>query len=555
MISRSSRRYEIWRFVALLGILTCCLTSWAQIRKTVTQSDTKPAQPIEPAQDPLGRTTPRGAVLGFLAAAYGRDYDTAAQYLNTRQREKDAAEQAKELFFVLDRRLPAKLNNLSNDPQGSLSDPFDSRREFVGSVASEDGKVDIYVERIDRAGGAPIWLFSRQTLALIPDLYQEINAVLVENVLPEYLLQRFLGLSLFGWAFFIIGIPLFYLSLGLVGKLLSILAGYVLRRLKKDQQIANPRVFPHPVRLLITACVIRWTYSRVSLPLLARQVGNMTIALLVVLALVWLLILLNGRCETYFKRRMEKRGRLASTAILRPLRRTADFFAVMVGLIIALHSFGVNPSAALAGLGVGGIAIALAAQKTLENVIGGASVILDEAVHVGDFCKIGDVVGTVEEIGLRSTRVRTMDRTLVNIPNGQIATMSLENYSARDSFWFRHMIGITYETSPASLNNVLERIRTVLEKDSRVMRGSSRARFLRFAESSLEMEVFAYVRAREWTEYLEIQEDLLLRIREVVTSNGASMAFPSRMIYLQRDHEGELLDMAAKIRTAKAGEP
>ena len=256
-------------------------------------------------------------------------------------------------------------------------------------------------------------------------------------------------------------------------------------------------------------------------------------ALLLIAAFVWAMFLVNARCEVYLRRRMESRGRLGATAVLRPLRSLMDLIAIIVGFIFMLHTFGINPTATLAGLGVGGIAIALAAQKTLENIIGGASLIMDGVVRVGETFRIGEVVGSIEVIGLRSTRLRTLDRTIVTIPNGQMATMTLENLSARDQFWLRHLIEVEFGTEPAALNSVLADVRNLLEGDGRVLPGSSRVRFLRFAESSLELEVFAYVVARSWNHFLEIQEDVLIKIRQVIDAAGAEIACPSRAIYLK----------------------
>ena len=133
--------------------------------------------------------------------------------------------------------------------------------------------------------------------------------------------------------------------------------------------------------------------------------------------------------------------------------------------LIALRYFGVDPTAALAGLGIGGIAVALAAQKTLENVIGGLSLIFDKAVRVGDSLKLGEAVGTVDSIGLRSTRIRTLDRTILSIPNGQMANVSLETLSVRDKCWFHHIVGLQYETTSAQMRHVIDAIRERLVTD------------------------------------------------------------------------------------------
>jgi MscS family membrane protein len=542
IIARAQRReWYCLPLILLLGCLAPLQPVRAQIPKAVTgKSVQPPAEPPEP-QDALRRNTPRGAVLGFLTAAYDNDFEVAAQYLNTRLHGTEAESLAKELFYVLDRRLPAKLNNLSNDPNGSLSDPLDSRRELVGTVASKHGKIDIYLERVGRPNATQIWLFSRQTLVQIPDLYDEVNAVAVENVLPEFLLRRILGFTLVGWLFFPIGLPALYLVLGLLNRLLGRVVGYAIRHWAKRPDQPDPSIIPRPARLLIISAFIYSGLQMYNVSLVARAAASITGMVLFIVALVWFAILFNGRCETYLRKRLERQGKLVSIVVLRPTRRIIDLLIVVAGVMVALSHFGINPSAALAGLGVGGIAVALAAQKTLENVIGGASLIMDDAVRLGDYLKVGDVEGTVEEIGLRSTRVRTMSRTLVTIPNGQMAILMLENFSARDRFWFRHILRLECETAPSSLNSVLDDVRNVLNRDRRVLPDSVRVRFLGFSESSLNLEVFAYVLAGDMPQFLEIQEALLIAIREVITQNGVQYAYPVHTIHFKDQAEADAI--------------
>jgi len=526
-----------------------------QIAKAaVASSQSVQAEHVDAPHDALGRTTPRGTVVGFLTAATDQNYETAIQYLDSRARGRDSVTLARQLFFVLDRKLPAKLYNVSNEPQGSQSDPLDSRRELVGSVVTENGAVDIYLERVDRPSAGSIWLFSRETLADIPDVYNEINAVSVEHYLPDFLLKRYFRISLFGWTFFFVFLPLLYGLLSLLNRLLSVGIGSAIRRWTRRPEMRNPSVLPRPVRLLILATTVFAMISHVTLPLLARQAASTVGILLLIVSLVWAMFLVNARCEVYFKRRMERQGRLSATAILRPARRVMDLIAGIVGLMILLHSLGINPSATLAGLGVGGIAVALAAQKTLENVIGGASLIMDDAVRVGDFLKLGDVVGTIEVVGLRSTRVRTLDRTIVTIPNGQVASMTLENFSARDQFWLHHVIGLVCQTASPELNTTLAEIRTLLEHEPRILPSTARVRLIRLAASSLELEVVAYIAAPDWNHFLEIQEELLIRIRETVISAGVEIAYPTSTVYVKKERDAEdrpLLPTSRAADTAK----
>ena len=203
---------------------------------------------------------------------------------------------------------------------------------------------------------------------------------------------------------------------------------------------------------------------------------------------------------------------------------------IFAGVLVILYYFGVNPTAVVAGLGVGGIAVALAAQKTLENVIGGVSLVLDRVIRVGDTLKVGDVRGTVEDMGLRSTRIRTLDRTVISVPNGQIANMTLENLSARDKFRFYLILPLRYGTTSPQMHNVLDRIRGLLEESQNVEPDSIRVHFLRFGRSSLDVEIFAYVLTCDFKQFLAIQEKLLLRITECLESAGVQIARPLQTV-------------------------
>jgi MscS family membrane protein len=227
---------------------------------------------------------------------------------------------------------------------------------------------------------------------------------------------------------------------------------------------------------------------------------------------------------------------------LRLVRRLIDGLVLFGGLLFTLNTFGINLTATLAGLGVGGIAVALAAQKTLENIIAGVSLIADQAVRVGDTLNLGDVQGTVEEVGLRSTRIRTVDRTVVSLPNGQIANMKLETLSARDRFWFHPVVGLRYKTTPAQLRSVMAGIRNMLSQHPSVDSTSVRVRFVRFGASSLDVDIFAYMFADDWNNFLEIQEELLFSIMDTIQKAGTGIAFPPQTLFLAADTSHKIAD-------------
>jgi MscS family membrane protein len=487
----------------------------------------QPAQP-EPPKDPLGRDTPRGTVLGFMAAGRSGNAEVAVRYLNTRLQGERAATLARQLFVVLDRRLPTRINLLSDRPEGALSNPLKPDHDVVGTLTANSGPVELVVERI-RAGDDFVWLFSRETLDAIPEVYGEIDLVAVDRYLPTALTNpRLGGIRLFQWVVFILIIPLTYRLLGLVDDLLSaIVAAWHFGR-----SAVRIKPLPGSVRLFVIALGIRWAYRSLELPLVERQFWSAVAAMLGVAAVVWMLIQLNAFGEHYFRRQLRGSSVREAAALLRLAHRAADVLVVLIGLLVVLRYFGIDATAALAGLGIGGLAVALAAQKTLENVIGGLSIVFDGAVQVGDSLKLGNTVGTVDEIGLRSTRIRTLDRTIVSIPNGQIATETLETLSERDKFWFRHVVGLRYETTPGQLRTIIEAVRTMIAGQPRVEADSVRVRLLRLGTFSLDIEVFAYFFASDWNAFLEIQEGLLLRIMEIVEEAGSSIAFPTQTLHV-----------------------
>ena len=468
-----------------------------------------------------------------MTAARRGDYRTAALYLNTRLRDQAASDLAHHFYVVLDRRLPAREVQINDHPEGSLSDPVNPNQELIGTIDSRNGDVDISMERVDRGKSGSFWLFSTKTLDSVPELYAELDETPVADILPGFLVNtRLAGIVLFEWLAVFVGMPLFWFLAALLGRILSRQIGRMRRHISKNPDLSNPNVMPSPIILLLLAIAIRWMQAKLGLPLLARQFWLMTANILAIAGLAWLLILLNGRVEEYIARTLQTRKITGSISILHLTRRAVDGLIVFAGVLVVLRLFAINPAPALAGLGVGGIAVALAAQKTLENVIAGISLVSDRAVNVGDFLKLGDTLGTVHEIGLRSTRIRTLDRSIISIPNSQIANASVETLSLRDKFFFHPILSLRYGTTSPQIRVVLDSVCRLLEESDRIERDSIRVSFLGFGTSSFEVEVFAYVLAADWSQFLKIKQALLLQIMDRMESAGVQMALPSHRIYM-----------------------
>jgi MscS family membrane protein len=516
------------------GVLLASVVAFVAISAGAqVQSGPGAPTPQAPAADALGRSTPRGTVLGFLTAARRAEYALARQYLDTPYSGERAETLAHQLFVVLDARLPARLTQISDAPEGTRTNPLTPDQDVVGTIRTATGSVDIVVTRVDRGTAGSIWLFSRTTLDATPGLYAEVAASQGESVLPQFLTStRIWRVRLVDWLAVLLGIPAFYLATVLLNRLLMFLTRPVWRRLFAESSPAGRNVLPLPARLLLLALVGRWLLSSLPLSLAVRQFWTHATTLMMIAAVVWMLVLLDGEIEQYIKRHVLRANVAAASSLLRLFRRAVDLLVIFVGLLLALKYFGVDPTPALAGLGVGGIAVALAAQKTLENVVAGASLIFDQAVRVGDFLKMGDTAGIVDHIGLRSTRIRTLDRTVVSIPNGQIANVSLETLSARDKYWFHPIVGLRYETTPGQLRAVVSDIRKLLGEHRSVEPGSVRVRFFRLGSFSLDVDISAYLYARDWNHFLEIQEELLFGVMDAVARAGTEIAFPSQTMYV-----------------------
>jgi MscS family membrane protein len=470
-----------------------------------------------------------------MAAARENKQEVAPLYLNSGLKGDAATELAQQLYVVLNSRLPVRLNVLSDRPEGSLSNPLKPDQDIVGTINTARGPLDLVVDRVNQGDGVPVWLFSRATLRSIPDVYKEIDLVTIDGYLPEFLARpRIAGIRVLDWLVLLFGLPLIYRLLGLLGPVLSPLFALG-RRLLGRGEGAAPHYIHGSIRLLILAAAIRWFVLTIDLPLVERQLWAVVRIVFLITGTVWLLLLVNDFGEEYVRRRVQASHLGESTALLRLARRVADVLVICGGGIAALGYLGVDATAALAGLGIGGIAVALAAQKTLENVIGGFSLVFDKAVRVGDVLKLGETVGTVDRVGLRSTRIRTVDRTMLSVPNGQVATANIETISDRDKFWFRHIISLRYETTPAQIRLIVAGVHALLASQTGVEGESVRARFFRLGPSSLDIEVVAYIFAIDWSRFLETQEGLLLRIMEIVEEAGTSIALPSQTLHLNDD--------------------
>lgn len=488
----------------------------------------KPAEPAEEVSDALGRISPRGTMRGFQRAARVENWSLAAQYLDlgNRQRvgELEAPQLALRLSEILERKLWVPIATLSDAPEGHGEDGLPSDYDALGTVPTPEGPVELRLRR----GSGSLWRFSPDTVARIPELYVALGSAPVERLLPPVFSRRLFGLELAHWVeiagLLLLASLLAYLVTPLLVRLMRPLTG-----LRRGEHRAL-RDAHGPLRLLLGLSFFVWGASWLGLPARVLWTLRAIEIVLWIAGATWLAHRLLDIWSRRLGERMARMGRHAATTMLPLARKAAKIVVVLIATVTVLQTFGVNVTAVVAGLGIGGIAVALAAQKTVENLFGGVSLIVDQPMRVGDVVKTGDFTGTVEEIGLRSTRLRTPDRTVVSIPNGQLSTQSIENLTRRDKMWLRLVVAVRPDTSSDQLRDVLTGLQRLLAAHPRLERGA-RVRLIGFGQQSFDVEVVGTVPTTSFDELLAVREDLMLRVAELLRGSGTGLALPAQIQY------------------------
>lgn len=489
--------------------------------------------------DPLGRSTPAGTVFGFLQACQSSNYKTAAHYLHLSpsRRQSQGQELASELKSLIDSSGGnVSLKRISTRAEGDPQEGVPLDRQNLGTLVAGDREVPLTLERVyDPSVGGRIWLFADETLARVPDVYEQFEGHQIEGKLPKWSVERQLfGIAVWQWLGLLLSVPLAALIALLVVKVFQIPRLLWLKRkgLAPGERWSETS---SPLWLLLATLIDRILVAFLSIPLLQRHYYAQVTWIVFVSAFFWFLWRLTVRSMRHLRTRAISTGRTGTGSLMILGERILKVLIIIGAVISVLGVLGFNLTTALAGLGIGGIAIAFAAQKTLENLFGGVSVLGDEVLRVGDTCQFGDRVGTVEDISLRSTRIRTVERTELSIPNGALATMNVENLTRRDKILFKTTLGLRTETSADQLRYVLAEVRRMLYEHPKVETSSARIRLIGIGQSSLDLEAFAFILTQDFGEFAGIREDLLFRIMGIVDQAGSGFAFPSRTVYLGRD--------------------
>jgi MscS family membrane protein len=535
------RRLLNWTCVLRITLSIFLLVgSTAYSRAQLPKSRATPPAKAEPAApvDPLGRETPRSAMVGFLKHAGDDDLVTAARYLQLDPGQgADLVQLARDLH-ALRSKFKGNIDLLSDEPNGSAEAGLPAGQVRAGVIEVGATTVDVILVRTNDPESGKIWLISKDTVARIPELYAQMESERPTSAdrIATFALsgRQLLGMSVRQWLGWLLSIPISWLLAWLLAFLLSLprRVWCKLRRVPCTTIWETPLGIP--LRCIMAILMHSLFVYLLEPPLLYRVYYFRFAAALLVASLAWLVNRITDRGFHHAVKHTHARG-TGGESILIVMQRLTRVLMVIIVIVAALALLGMNVGTALAGLGIGGLAIALAAQKSLENLIGGVSLLMDKAVHVGNSCKIGTQTGTVEDIGLRSIKLRTSDQSLLVVPNGLLAQMQFENFGSRRKCLLNQHFSLRIETQVKQLRLVLDRVQSMLDEHAAIEAGTSRIRVANFAGAAFELELSAFVKTCDWTEFTVIRQDLILKIAEIVEAAGTRFAAPTQLTYLSRD--------------------
>ena len=540
------RLLETPRFalVALLLSTSLVLASGLEAQTIPGLPGAKPAAtPVStpaPAPDPAPEAadSPRASArtLIDLAARKG-DFKGAARYLQVPPAEEARGpELARRLRAVLERRLDIHLDALSPLSEGNPQDGLPPGVDKVGDVPDgRGGQEPVFIVRSRDAAGS-YWAFSRQTVARIDGWYDALPDRWVRDWMPARL-QLYGPAGLMWWQW--LALPALLLLALALGRVLGAFTTAVLHRVFRrtptewDERLLE-RTSP-ALGLLWAAAV-----AAVLLPWLALLPGadRSFRSLLGAAATVAVFWALWRSVDVWAQFLMERPWAAENPSARSLLSVTRNLTKVLVGIggvVATLAAFGYPVATVLAGLGIGGLALAFGAQKTIENLFGSISLAADQPFRVGDFVKVEDFTGNVERIGMRSTQFRTLDRTLISLPNGRLADMRVEDFASRDRIRFATTVGIVYGTTEEQVRRILAGLEKVLRDHPKIWPDTVVVRFAAFGASSLDVEVMAWFQTSDFNVFRDCRQDVLLGFMRVVEEEGSSFAFPTRTIHLVKE--------------------
>ena len=515
--------------------------------------------------DSFGRDTPRHTVQGFIAALGENDYLLASNYLNLSKSDNPTTI-VRQFKQALDAggRFQADLQ-INNTPEGNLTDQLPPSQENVGVIKVSDASIPLLLERVVSKEGEQYWQFSTDTLSSIPEAIENYEPTLVSR----YTIDSLEGKKLFGYqladlvAALMMTISSFlftYIAVWLLYHLLEITYPRV-----RDVPLPLPDKVILPLAVVIMALILSevMVYAGVSVTL--REPVNRFAEIASWVAITWLLLRIIDALFTRAVNLSYKKNYTERVSILGLLRKVVKALLLIFAVIVTFGNLGFDLTTGIAALGVGGLALALGAQKTIENLVGSVVVVADSPVRIGDYCKFGTYEGTVIDIGIRSSRVRTLTRTIVTVPNGDFSSMQIENFTSRDMFRFLHQLYIKRTADIDVVFKMVKHLDTFLDEHELTNQEWNQVNILELRQDCYIIQLQAYINATGIIEFYEKQDVLFVDLLMQVRKYDVEHALPTQQLIVKQpelqaelDHEskeGETVGKKADKKNATDDKP
>jgi MscS family membrane protein len=490
----------------------------------------RPAQDTAPTV--VSPASPRAAVEEFLRHANAGDWDKAAEFLSVPAAQRDRAPLlAKRFKTVIDQRLALDVATVSPLITGDTLDG-DLPGDRIAELSARGGRSEPL--RLVRRSGPPVhWEFSQATVAQIDSWFDALGNPWIRERVPGTLMGEG-PFNVYWWQWIGLGlaIPILVLLAWVLGAMLRNVLGRIARRTVSDWDDVLLENLRGPFRLWAAALAGTPLFGVLELNPRADAFLLSSTRGLALIALFWGLLRLIRIAQNRLQNAAWETGQGAQARTLVPLLgNILRVTLAIIALLVALAQFGYPVGTLLAGLGIGGIAVALAAQKTVEHLFGSVSLAADKAFRVGDWVRAGTTEGEVQRIGLRSTSFRTIDRTVVRVPNGRLADERIETFGERDRTLLRTDIDLTYDTTPEQITRIRDGLEAALRAHPQIWPDTVRVHVVAFTDSAIRLNVVSWFQTTELNEFLAIRHDVLMQFMHVIREHGATFAYPSRTVY------------------------
>ncbi len=386
------------------------------------------------------------------------------------------------------------------------------------------------------------WVFAEATIEKIPGLYRATFSTFIAAVLdqlPEWTLNEWLGIALWQYTALFL-----WVLIGLILRRIFefVLDNYIRKittrtKITWDDDLLDG--VERPIGFIFLMIFFSITYANLQLPVTINLYLSTILEIAISAGVIWLFYNLSGVFAKYLTVLTDRTENKLDDQLVPLIRKSLRFFVVIMGVILILQNNGYNVASLIAGLGIGGLAVALAARDTLANFFGSITIFMDRPFRIGDWIKIGKVEGIVEEVGFRSTRIRTFYNSVVSVPNSNVSTSDIDNYGMRQYRRLKTVLNLTYSTSPQQMEAFVEGIKAIVKANKNFRQDFYEVHFNSFGSHSLDVLVYVFFKVPDWSAELQQRHNFLLEVLRLAKELGVEFAFPTQTLHVDSFYNDE----------------